>query len=160
MNLLKHDNRFVTSEQRKKGRQQKNIQFYQLLILNQNFQNWKHQPMGGATHHARKYGLYSLYTFMFKRKYSILQIIIPNAEVVLSTTANMGMIGALRINPRRTTAMGPAKSMVNAGRQSCFGLELISGLKRPNQGERKNHPVRSGMKVVRIRGKKEIEVSP
>ena len=49
-----------------------------------------------------------------KRKYNVRQIIIPNAEVALSTTAKIGMIGALRISPRRTTASGPAKSMASA----------------------------------------------
>jgi len=33
----------------------------------------------------------------FKSKYTIRQIIIPSADVALSTTAKIGMIGALRI---------------------------------------------------------------
>src|ERR1700690_3263207 len=102
----------------------------------------------------------SLRVLRLKRKYNVLQIIIPNADVPLSTTAKIGMIGVLRISPRRTTASGPAKSIVSAGRQSPLELEIISMLNNPNHGASRNHPTSSGMKVVNMRGKKEIEVSP
>ena len=46
--------------------------------------------------------------FRFKRKYNVRHIIIPNADVKLSTTAKMGMMDAFRISPRKTTASGPA----------------------------------------------------
>lgn len=108
-----------------------------------------------------------------KTKYTALQIIIPNADVALSTTAKMGMIGALRISPRRTTVSGPAKSMASptlapsvASRHlpqipSGFGGGRAgAGLKSPNLGAIRNHETQSGMNVVNMRGKKEIPVSP
>ena len=95
-------------------------------------------------------------------------MIIPNAEVALSTTAKIGMIGALRISPRKTTASGPAKSMASPTRPTVtlpkffeFG-EGWGGAesKSPNHGAIRNHATMSGMNVINMRGKKEIEVSP
>ncbi len=50
----------------------------------------------------------------------------PSAEVPARTAAKIGMMGALRINPRRTAASGAAKKAANAARHRCFGLEVVS----------------------------------
>ena len=62
----------------------------------------------------------------FHRKYKPLQMSIPNAAVPARIAAKIGIIGALRINPRRTAASGTAKSIASAGRQSWVRLEVVS----------------------------------
>ena len=71
----------------------------------------------------------------------------------------MGIIGALRMNPRKTAASGAAKNPVNAGRHNCFGLDVVSCWKRPSAGARRNHEMQSGKKNAAIRGKNEISAS-
>src|SRR5581483_214203 len=88
------------------------------------------------------------------------QIIIPNAEVALSTTAKIERIEALRISPRKTTANGPAKDMAKAGRQSCRGLWMISSSNSPNHGASRNHDRQSGKNAAAMRGKKDTFDSP
>jgi len=58
-----------------------------------------------------------------------------------------------------TMVKGAAKSMVNAGRQSCLGLDTISCWNNPNQGARRNQSMTSGMKMTAIRGRKDVPVS-
>ena len=66
----------------------------------------------------------------------------------------------LSIVARRTAAIGAASSMANGGRQSCRGSEMVFSLNKPSQGAIKNQPIKRGMKVVDMRGKKDNSASP
>jgi len=70
------------------------------------------------------------------------------------------MIGALRINSRRTAASGAAKSIANAGRQSCLGLDMISVWKSPSHGESRNHAMVRGKNNSLMRVIKDVFSSP
>ena len=73
---------------------------------------------------------------------------------------NKGKAIVLSIDARKVVAIGAANSIANGGRQNCFGLDVICTLNSPSQGVIRNQPTIKGMKVVNIRGTKEIVVSP
>ena len=58
----------------------------------------------------------------------------PNAEVTARTTAKIGMIGALKLIRVRQLPAERQTAWLRAGRQSCFGLDVISALEKPKPG--------------------------
>jgi hypothetical protein len=88
------------------------------------------------------------------------QRINPNMEVMVKTTANTGMMGPCKNNPRKTSASGAAKTTASAIRPSIFKLKEFCGSNNSNHGARISQAITSGKNAAAIRGRYSNPPSP